>query len=118
MLAYKFLARGRVGPFSGFEWPPAGEWVETDGPLAACRNGVHACELDDLPEWLSDELWRVELDGNIERVDGIVVGERGRLVSRVDGWDDAAAREFPAACAARPRGRAGGGARFAPYAED
>ena len=118
MNAYKFLADGRTGPFSGFAWPPPGEWVEADGPVDVCRRGVHACEVGDLPEWLSDELWRIELEGEIARTGEILVAERGRLVSRVDGWDEAAASDFARACAERLRERAKRDGRFASYAED
>ena len=62
MKAYKFLRAGRVGAFSGEAWPEDGI-IEVDGPLEECRNGVHACRADDLPYWLDDELWEVELDG-------------------------------------------------------
>jgi hypothetical protein len=118
VIVYKFLAAGAVGPFSGFRWPARGEWVETGLPLEACRRGVHAAELEELPEWLSDELWSVELGGEISRSNGLVVAERGRLVERVDAWDGDAAREFAAACAQRLRERAGVDERFRPFADD
>jgi hypothetical protein len=53
----------------------------------------------------------VELDGGQELVPGIVVAARGRLLGRVQAWNDETAREFARACAAHAqqhtRGRAG-----------
>jgi hypothetical protein len=114
---YKFLRAGRVGQFSGFEWPEPGAWVEASAALDPCREGVHAVTPEGLPEWVDDELWRVELDGETTRVGAVLVGERGRLVSRVDAWDEAAAAEFADACVARLGERAKKDARFGGYAQ-
>ena len=78
MIAYKFLGAGAVGTYSGFAWP-VGEWVDVDLPLVPSRRGVHACRVLDLPYWLDDELWVVELDGEIAEQERMVVAERGRL---------------------------------------
>jgi hypothetical protein len=117
VIAYKFLERGRIGPFSGFRWPER-DWVETSGQLELCRHGVHACAEDALSEWLSDELWVLELDGAIERHDGLLVGERARLVRHVEGWDDAAAGAFALACVERLHDRARSDERFRSFASD
>jgi hypothetical protein len=108
MIAYKFLRAGGVGPFSGYSWPlpsdgQPGEWVEARRSPSSCTAGVHACAIDDLPVWLGAELWRAELDGEVVRHRTKLVAQRGRLVERVSGWDDEAAREFARACAARAR---------------
>jgi hypothetical protein len=108
MIAYKFLRSGRVGPFSGHEWPPprdgeAGPWVEARRSRAACLAGVHACAVDDLPVWLGSELWVVELDGEVAHHRTKLVAQRGRLVERVSAWDEDTAREYARACAARAR---------------
>ena len=101
MIAYKFLRRGRIGPFSGVRWPdPAQDrsWVAAN-ELGA----VSACRLEDLPEWPDDELWRVELAGGIHVEAGKLAAARGRLVERVHAWDAAVAAELAAACALRAR---------------
>jgi hypothetical protein len=117
MNAYKFLRAGRVGRFSGFEWPQPGEWVEASAGLDPCREGVHVVTPDGLPEWLDDELWRVEVAGETTSVGPVLVAERGRLVSRVDAWDEAAAAEFADACVARLAERAEEDARLEGYAQ-
>ena len=61
MIAWKFLGAARVGLYSGFSWP-LGEWVEVSPPLVPSRRGVHACRVGDLPHWIDDELWTIELD--------------------------------------------------------
>jgi len=99
--ALKFLLPGAVGPFSGFRWE-GGTWHDTSGD-PTCGHGVHACEPGDLPFWLQDELWVVELRGDVARGRHKVVGAGGRILGRVEAWDDAARREFASACVARVR---------------
>ena len=110
-LAYKFLSPGAVGLYSGFRWPvpengAPGQWVEATGKLVDCFNGVHACRVRDLPSWIDDELWTVELGGNLVERETMVIADRGRLVRRVEGWTAAAASDFAEACARRARDQA------------
>jgi hypothetical protein len=105
MIAYKFLRSGRVGPFSAFQWPEPGIWVYTR-ELAACRRGIHACRPSDLPWWLADELWEIELDGHLERDQHKIIAPAGRLRSRIEAWTPACAQEYADACAWRARERA------------
>jgi hypothetical protein len=100
---YKFLARGGVGPLSGFVWPTPredrpGEWVQAPGPLALCERGAHVCRPSDLAYWIHDELWQVEADG--EQLEGpeCVVVQRARLVRRIDAWHEGGARRFAEIC--------------------
>ena len=101
MRAYKFLARGAVGRFSDFQWPPPGEWVETGRQVVDCLHGVHALHAEQLLEWIDDELWEIELGGTVVAREGMLIAERGRLGRRIDGWNDAAAQAFADACARR-----------------
>lgn len=103
MIAYKFLRAGRVGRFSGVWWPAPGEWLQGGGGERACEPRVHACRLEDLPEWMDQELWRVELDGRVAVDCGKLVADRGRLVERIEAWDAAFMAEFAQACALRAR---------------
>lgn len=99
--AYKFLREGSLGPFTGYCWEP-GRWVEADA-AAPCESGVHACRVDDLPFWTNDELWAIELDGDIVTAERKVVAPRGRLVRPVEAWTDATARRFAEEAAGRAR---------------
>jgi hypothetical protein len=96
MLAWKFLASGTVGPYSKFVWPKPfdapnaepGAWVTAESSLSPCARGIHACRREDLSLWLAAELWLVELDGNILREQHKLVAERGRLLRRIDEWNE------------------------------
>ena len=98
--AYKFLARGAVGPISELVWPEPGVWLQSQEPLAVCESGVHVCSTEQLAHWLHEELWLVEVDGpELPGIDCRVT-TRARLVREVEGW------------------RQGGAARFAEAARD
>ena len=101
MKAYKFLLADRIGPFSGFHWPVA-EWVTADTE-SACHDGIHACAVDDLPYWLLDELWEVELSEPVRRSRHKLVAVSGQLVQRVDAWNGSTGDDFAAACLDRVR---------------
>jgi hypothetical protein len=106
MIAYKFLRSGQTGAFSGFKWPEPGVWVHTDGDIASCRQGIHACRISDLPWWLADELWEIELDGQVQLDEHKIFAPAGRLRSQIEGWTRACALDYAAACAWRGHGRA------------
>jgi hypothetical protein len=99
MRTWKFLAKGAIGPISRFHWP-TGEWVEAEGPLGLCDSGAHVCRPEDLAHWLSDELWEVEVDGEIQQGLDCLVARRARLVRRVDAWSDGGHVRFAEACRA------------------
>jgi hypothetical protein len=105
LIAYKFLATGAVGRFSGFEWG-AGTWIDADA-ADPCRTGIHACRVRDLPIWLDDELWEIELDGDVIECERKIVASRGRLTERLEHWSPEVAREFGRFCARRTRERVG-----------
>jgi hypothetical protein len=111
VIAYKFLCVGGVGPFSRYPWPlphdgRPGAWVVAGAGPALCRTAVHACRARDLPWWLQDELWTVELDGAVAPGRHKVTAPRARLLHRVDAWDAACAQRFADACAVRARDHA------------
>jgi hypothetical protein len=95
--AWKFLRPGAVGPFSGHAWAARG-WVAD----------VSACTRAQLPWWICEELWEVELDGAVETTAHKQRAERGRLVRRLEAWTPEAAAAFAAACAERAAGHAVG----------
>jgi len=104
--AFKFLRPGAVGPFSGFAWPVpaaggAGAWVEASGELGPCGDGIHACEAQNLPLWIWEELWEVELEQLVAPGETKLRARRGRLLRRLDAWSPAAAKALARACAER-----------------
>lgn len=107
MRAYKVLVDGR-SPFTRWVWPAGGsggpgDWVQVEGPLKACVNGIHACTPAQLPTWLGSELWAVELDGEIVEVEDVLVASRARLLEQISSWDRSMQIAFGEACAERAR---------------
>lgn len=102
-VAFKFLLPEAVAPFTRFQWPTSGAWVEVPGPLDPCRNGIHGVEREHLVRWLQPELWKIEVDGELLDAGTVVVAERGRLVERVERWNADVARELMEYCVARAR---------------
>ena len=102
MIALKFLRAGGVAPFSDVRWPEAGTWLHAAGdPRGVCRTAVHACAVADLPLWLGEELWRVELRERVQAGHGKLAAPAGRLVERIEAWDAEAAIAYGDACAQR-----------------
>jgi hypothetical protein len=56
---------------------------------------------------MGDELWEIELDGEIVERERQVIAGRGRLVRQVDGWTDELLDGFGELCAQRTRMRVG-----------
>src|SRR5437764_351459 len=105
MIAYKFLRKGRTGPFSKFTWPEPGTWVRVGAATDQCRRGIHACRTRDLPWWLADELWEIELEGETRIDEHKIVAAAGALRSQIDSWTAGCAQEYGEACAWRARDR-------------
>jgi hypothetical protein len=103
---WKFLAAGSASPFAGFDWTAAGSrWVEAGagtrgGGVEECRRGFHACRIRDLPYWLNDELWSIELETPVALAHK-VVASRARLGDRVEGWTPELQRQLAVACIGR-----------------
>jgi hypothetical protein len=103
VIAYKFLRPDGSGVFTGFRWPlpdgGPGAWV--DAPVNPCRSGIHACRRSDLPLWVGRMLFEVELDGEIREQPSKVVASRGRLLRRIEAWDDELRATYTRMCADR-----------------
>lgn len=99
--AYKFLAAGSVSPFTAFRWPGVGVWVTA--PADGEASWVFGCRRGDLPYWLEHELWTIELDEPARESRYQISAPRGRLVRRLERWDDESRREYSIACALHAR---------------
>jgi len=105
--AFKFLDRTGTAVLTGHAWPlppgaKPGPWVEA-AEVRPCQVGVHACTANDLSYWISEELWVVELDGEIVPGRHKLAARRGRLVRRVDAWRARIAAELATDVAWRSR---------------
>jgi hypothetical protein len=108
MRALKFLRAGATGPFSAVAWPlPSdrrpGAWLRSAHATVLCRSGVHACRAGDLPLWMGEELWRIELAEPVQAHAWSLVAPAGRLTARVGEWGRGSAADFATACARRAR---------------
>lgn len=81
-------------------WTP-GEWVEVEGKVEACVNGLHACRDRQVLEWLGPALFELEYDGEPVDAGNKVVGRKARLVRRFESWNERTARLFACDCAER-----------------
>lgn len=97
MIAFKWLSRGAIAPFTGFRWPIDGSWVSAPKGSPA-GSGIHACRIADLAWWIGEELWRVDLGGPILERETQIEAPRARLLEQVTAWNPAA---FVQACVAR-----------------
>lgn len=103
MIAYKFLRPDGTSVFTGFRWPlpDGGEGPWVDARVEPCRSGVHACRPSDLPLWIGRVLYEVELGGDIVEQPTKIVASRGRLIRRVEAWDDELRDAYTRMCADR-----------------
>ena len=103
MIAYKFLQPDGTSLFTAFRWAipdgRPGPWVEAR--VDPCRSGVHACRAADLPAWIGRILFEIELDGEIVEGRSKVVASRGRLLRRLESWDDELRDAYTRMCADR-----------------
>jgi hypothetical protein len=101
--AYKFLRTDGTGVFTRYAWPlpdgGPGAWVQTEPD--PCRAGIHACRLGDLPYWAGRVLYEIELAGDVVEHRTKVVAARGRLLQRIDAWDDDFRATYTRYCADR-----------------
>jgi hypothetical protein len=110
VIAYKFLRPDGTSVFTRFRWDlphdGPGRWV--DAAVDPCRSGIHACRASDLPYWIAPALYELELDGDVVQHRTKLVASRGRLLRRVEAWDDGLRDAFTRRCADRARELASG----------
>ena len=104
MKLYKILTDGKSCAGGTLTWPlprggHPGAWVETQGNVVLCRNGIHVVGAAHVLDWDGNQVWEVEVAG-----DGVTDGKkwaypRARLLHLA--MDEASLRHFAVACAAR-----------------
>jgi len=110
MTKYKVLDANGCGPYSNYQWPKPtknedgtwtpGEWVEAEGELVMCENGIHYCDGEkQLLSWLNSQIYEIEVDGEEMRGDDKCIAQRGRLLRRIEAWNECEARLFACDCA-------------------
>jgi hypothetical protein len=103
MIAYKFLRPDGTTMFTGFPWelPNGGRGPWVDARVDPCRSGIHACRVSHLPLWIGRTLYEIELDGEIVELGSKLVASRGRLLRRIEAWDDPVLDAYTRMCADR-----------------
>jgi hypothetical protein len=103
VIAYKFLRPDGMSTFTGFRWQlPNGEPTEwVDARVDPCRSGIHACRASHLSLWMGRALYEIELDGEIVEHRSKLVASRGRLVRRIQAWNDELRDTYTRMCADR-----------------
>ncbi len=101
--AYKWLTKSRTGRYSDWTWPEAGEWTpEIKGDLVMCKNGYHlVTEAQIVGEYMQDELWEAEYEGEPVKHDDKICVRRARLIRHIDTINERTLRLFAADCAER-----------------
>ena len=103
MNAYKFLRSDGTSMFTDFRWelPNGGPGPWVDARVDPCRSGVHACLVSDLPVWIGRTLYEIELEGEVVELRSKLVASRGRLLRRIEAWDDEFRDAYTRMCADR-----------------
>ena len=77
------------------------QWRTVEGNLIPCRNGIHYCRREHLIHWLGPTIWTFE-DGTPEETinhGDKMITRKGRIIERVETWNEMTARLFAADCA-------------------
>lgn len=106
MSLYLFLRPDRRASLSETQWPAPhegapGAWLETGSD--APPDSIRAYPPEELLSCLDDELWEVELEGDLRREGHAVLATRGRLLSRIETWTPQVAAQLVETCAFRVR---------------
>jgi len=107
LLVYKVLDHGGKAPWGVGSWPlpngnKPGGVISVRGPLMACHNGLHGfisiSQIVDTGLY-GDCLYIAELWGDVHALEDKVVARHGRLVRKLETWNECSLRLFAADCA-------------------
>jgi hypothetical protein len=95
---YKFLSPDNRSPYQGAAWPTPtenpdgtwtpGDWVEVEGDLQACVNGLHLASAKQIAQWWAERMFVAETDGEVINAPDKYVARRVRLVREVKDWPE------------------------------
>jgi hypothetical protein len=98
MKLFKILAKGKKSCHGGNHvWEPY-EWYKVQGELIPCQNGFHLSRGEDLLDWLDEEVWEAEFDGEAIAHGNKLVVRRARITRQCN-WNYRIARLFACDCA-------------------
>ena len=98
---FKVLGPSRESHHGGSGTWRKGQWRSVEGALVPCRNGIHYCGPEHLVDWLGPTVWLFEDGTPDETIDAgdKLVTRKGRVIERLDTWNETTARLFAADCA-------------------
>lgn len=79
-----------------------GAWHDSGGDPILCERGVHGCRTLRqmlVGGWLNEWLWVAEIKGGVVDGNDKSAGRHGRLLYRLETWNEQSARLFAADCA-------------------
>jgi len=95
---YKSLSAGRKSCHGGdHTWEP-GRWYEIQGDLIPCQNGFHFCRPEYLLDWICEEVWETEYEGDVIDGGDKLVARKARITRQCN-WTERTARLFAVDCA-------------------
>ena len=98
MAAYKVLGEAQDSHHGGTGKWRKGQWRTVTGALIPCQSGIHYCRRGQLVQWLGPTIWLFEdgtPDETIDHGDKMVT-RKGRIVERIETWNETTARLFAA----------------------
>ena len=98
---FKVLGAERQSHHGGNGTWQKGRWRSVKGEIVPSSNGIHYCKPEHLVRWLGPTSWVFEDGSPDETVDAgdKLVTRKGRIVERVETWNDRTVRLFAADCA-------------------
>jgi len=105
---YKFLTADNKGKYSKYDFTKylpvdgkPGKWLYKIDNIEMCERGYHCFTPEHILEWLSVQLYEVEIKGRRIHGDNKDVAQQMRFIRKVDAWNDRSARVFSCWCAER-----------------
>ncbi len=78
-----------------------GDWMPMIKKIIPYKQGYHLCRVEDILEWLDEEIYEAEGRGIFIRPSGgsVDVFGEGRLIRKIESWNERTGRLFAADCA-------------------
>ena len=92
---YKFLQADNTGEYSGFDYydylpkgGKPGKWLPKVESVIMCETGYHVCKKKDLLEWRNENLYIVDVRGEMVEGNDKSAFQQMRFVKRLNGWNE------------------------------
>jgi len=96
---YKVLAKGQRSCYGGNHVWKVEKWCEVQGELIPCQNGFHFCRPENLLDWICEEIWEAECEGEVIDSGDKLVARKARITRQCAEWNETSARLFACDCA-------------------